>query len=54
MVELISVHKPINNYRLAALEIKLIEKALSKFSDVKDQEDNYVFEYEGKAYIEDE
>jgi hypothetical protein len=32
----------------------LLEKALSKFSDVKDQEDNYVFEYEGKPYLEDD
>lgn len=54
MRELIDVHKPINNYRLAALEIKLLDKAISKFSDVKDQEDNNVFEYEGKPYIEDE
>lgn len=54
MKELIDIHKPVNNYRLAAIEIKLLEKALSKFSDVKDQEDNYVFEYEGKAYIEDD
>ena len=54
MQELIGVHKPINNYRLAAIEIKLIDKAISKFSDVKDQEDNFVFEYEGKPYIEDD
>lgn len=54
MKELIEVHKPINNYRLAALEVRLLDKALSKFSDVKDQENNNVFEYEGKAYIEDE
>ena len=54
MKELIDVHRPFNNYRLAALEIKLLEKAIYKFSDVKDQEDNNVFEYEGKPYLEDE
>ena len=54
MDELTSVHKPINNYRLAAIEIKLLDKVISKFSDVKDQEDNFVFEYEGKPYIEDD
>lgn len=54
MRELVDVHKPINNYRLASLEILLLDKAISKFIDVKDQEDNNVFEYEGKTYIEDD
>ena len=53
MKELIDVHTTFNNYRLAALEIKLLEKAIYKFSDVKDQEEN-MFEYEGKPYLEDE
>ena len=54
MKELISVHKPFNNYRLASIELKLLEKTLSKISDVKDQENNNVFEYEGKSFIEDD
>ena len=54
LVELWDVHKPINNYWLAALEIICIDKAISLFSDVRDQEDNNVHEYEGKAYIEDD
>ena len=52
--ELTDVHKPINNYNLASLEIVLLDKAISLFTDIKDQEHNNVHEYEGKAYIEDE
>jgi hypothetical protein len=52
--ELIDVHRSMNNYRLAAMELIMLDKIIAKFSDVKDQEDNAVFEYKGKPYIEDD